>query len=148
MYKQREIVIIPIPYTDLSSQKKRPVVVISNDHYNGAMEDIVVVAMTSNVEKKDYSILVSNKDMEEGILLYESMIRVDKIYTLKQSIVSKKFGFLKKELFNQIKTLINTKVAFKIITRRQGGGDESILNSMLKEPTTKPTLVTFEGDFV
>ncbi len=106
MYKQREILIIPIPYTDLSSQKKRPVVVISNDHYNNLMEDIVVVAMTSNVEKKDYSILLSNKDMEEGILFHESMIRVDKIYTLKQSIVSKKFGSLKKECFNHIKTLI------------------------------------------
>ena len=106
MYNQREILIIPIPYTDLSSQKKRPVVVISNNQYNDVMEDIIVVAMTSNVEKRDYSILISNKDMEKGSLLYESMIRVDKIYTLKQSIVIKKFGSLKKEPFNQIKTLL------------------------------------------
>ena len=39
-------------------------------------------------------------------------------------------------------------VAFKMITRRQGENDEGILNSMLKEPTTKLTLVMFEGDFV
>ncbi|MBU1261592.1 GreA/GreB family elongation factor [bacterium] len=39
-------------------------------------------------------------------------------------------------------------VEFKMITRRQGENDESILNSMLKISTTKPTLVTFEGDFV
>ena len=38
--------------------------------------------------------------------------------------------------------------AFKIITRRQGENDEGILNSMLKESVTKPTLVMFEGDFV
>ena len=106
MYKQREILIIPIPYTDLSSQKKRPVIVISNNHYNSLMEDIVVVAMTSNVEKRDYTILVSNKDMEKGTLLYESMIRVDKIYTLKQSIVIKRFGCIKKERFEQINTLL------------------------------------------
>ncbi|MBU1599077.1 RluA family pseudouridine synthase, partial [bacterium] len=31
-------------------------------------------------------------------------------------------------------------VAFKIITRRQGENDEGILNSMLKESVTKPTL--------
>ncbi|MBU2461868.1 arginine--tRNA ligase, partial [bacterium] len=31
---------------------------------------------------------------------------------------------------------------------RQGENDEGILNSMLKESVTKPTLVTFEGDFV
>ena len=92
MYKQREILIIPVPYTDLSSQKKRPVVVVSNNYYNSLMEDIVVVAMTSNIEKRDYSILVSNKDIEDGALLYESIIRVDKIYTLKQSIVLKRFA--------------------------------------------------------
>jgi len=39
-------------------------------------------------------------------------------------------------------------VGFKMITRRQGGGDEGILNSMLKEPTTKPTKLAFEGDLV
>ncbi|MFH1096946.1 MAG: type II toxin-antitoxin system PemK/MazF family toxin [Candidatus Desantisbacteria bacterium] len=97
MYKQREILLIPIPYTDLSSQKKRPVVVVSNNHYNSLMEDIVVVAITSNVERRDYSIMISHKDMEEGTLLYESMIRIDKIYTLKQSIIVKRFGLIKKE---------------------------------------------------
>ena len=35
-----------------------------------------------------------------------------------------------------------------MITRRQGENDEGILNSMLKESVTKPTLVTFEGDLV
>ena len=35
-----------------------------------------------------------------------------------------------------------------MITRRQGENDGSILNSMLKESVTKPTLVTFEGDLV
>ena len=33
MYKQRDIIIIPIPFTDLSSNKKRPVVIISNNNY-------------------------------------------------------------------------------------------------------------------
>ena len=39
-------------------------------------------------------------------------------------------------------------VAFKMITRRLGGGDESVLDNTLKEPTTKPTKLAFEGDLV
>lgn len=31
MLKQRDIVLIPIPFTDLTSQKKRPAIIISSD---------------------------------------------------------------------------------------------------------------------
>ena len=33
--KHGDIVLIPIPFTDLLSQKQRPVIVISNDDYSG-----------------------------------------------------------------------------------------------------------------
>ena len=32
--KQREMVLIPIPFSDLKSKKRRPVIVISNNIYN------------------------------------------------------------------------------------------------------------------
>lgn len=33
MPKQGDIVLIPVPFTDLSSTKRRPVIVVSNDNY-------------------------------------------------------------------------------------------------------------------
>ncbi len=30
MYKQRDILLIPIPFTDLTAQRRRPVLVVSN----------------------------------------------------------------------------------------------------------------------
>lgn len=48
MPDQGDIVLVPVPFTDLSSQKRRPVIVVSNNAYNRAALDVVVVAMTSN----------------------------------------------------------------------------------------------------
>ncbi len=53
MPEQGDIVLIPIPFTDLSSQKRRPVIVISNNQYNAKTRDVVVVAMTSNPQPTD-----------------------------------------------------------------------------------------------
>ena len=92
MPNQGDIVLIPIPFTDLSSQKRRPVVVISNDAYNQKTEDIIVVAMTSNPAPADYAFNITSSDLEKGTLNRPGKIRVDKIYTLSQSIVVKTFG--------------------------------------------------------
>lgn len=103
MYRQGDILLIPIPYSDLTSNKKRPVLVLSNDDYNTKTEDIIVAAITSNITSKEYSILILNKDMQEGNLHVNSCIRVDKIYTLSQSIVIKKFGAVKPEIIINVK---------------------------------------------
>lgn len=92
MPEQGDIVLIPVPFTDLSSQKRRPVIVISNDAYNRAAADIVVIAMTSNPDPADYSFTVTSSDLEKGALNRPGKVRVDKIYTLSQSIVVKTFG--------------------------------------------------------
>jgi mRNA interferase MazF len=48
MFEQRVFFLLAIPFTDLSSYKRRPVIIVSNDSYNQRSEDIIVVAMTLN----------------------------------------------------------------------------------------------------
>lgn len=103
MLRQRDIVLIQIPFTDLVSQKKRPAVIISSDTYNESNEDIVVVALTSNIEPREFSVTLTNDNLEDGTLKVTSMIRVDKIYTLNKSIVIKIFGRIKPDIFTKIK---------------------------------------------
>ena len=90
--KQGDIVLIPIPFTDLSSRRRRPVIVISNNAYNRRTADIIVVAMTSNPQPTMYSFTITSADLEIGTLNRPGKVRVDKIYTLAQSIVIKTFG--------------------------------------------------------
>ena len=88
MPNQRDIVLIPVPFTDLTSTKRRPVIVISNDAYNHTTEDMVVVAMTSNPADVPHSFRIAPRDLESGKLNRPSKVRVDKIFALSQSIAA------------------------------------------------------------
>jgi len=108
MLKQRNIVLVPIPFTDLSSIKRRPVVIISGDSYNNINNDIVVAAITSNTGyRSDYTILINSDNLSEGILPKQSIIRCDKIYTISKEIIVKNFGELSIETFHVKKKKID-----------------------------------------
>ena len=113
MPEQGDIVLIPIPFTDLSSQKRRPVVVISNDAYNRKTNDLIVVAMTSNPEGVDYSFTVTSSDLEKGTLNRPGKVRVDRIYTLSQSIVVKTFGRVNAATLDRIRKTLQDLTAKK-----------------------------------
>ncbi len=106
MLRQREIVLIPVPFTDLRSQKRRPVLIISNDHYNKNHQDIVAMAITSHITPTDYGVLLESKDLETGALPRPSLIRVDKIYTLSQAIVVKVYGRVKPTVLARVRKLL------------------------------------------
>jgi hypothetical protein len=46
MFEQGEILLIPVPFSNLSSVKKRPVLVLSNNAHNSSSRDIIVIAIT------------------------------------------------------------------------------------------------------
>ena len=107
MHKQGDILLIPIPFTDLSSSKRRPVLVISNNDYNSKIDDIIVVAITSNLLSKEYSIIITGDDLTDGSLRVDSSIRADKIYTLSQNIIIKRFGKVNDDIMNKVQNKIN-----------------------------------------
>lgn len=113
MHKQGDILLIPIPFTDLSSKKRRPVIVVSNDDYNRKTADIVVVGMTSNPQTADYSFTITSSDLDQGKLNRPGKIRVDKIYTLSQSIVVKTFGHVNSQVLDRIRSLLQDLTAKK-----------------------------------
>jgi mRNA interferase MazF len=102
MPQQGEIVLIPVPFTDLSSHKRRPVVVISSDAYHRSTTDMIVVAMTSNPAPVDHGFVIDSGDLDGGRLNRSGTIRVDKVYTLSQSLVVTTFGRVNRAVSQRI----------------------------------------------
>lgn len=95
-----DVVVVPFPFSDLSSSKKRPALVLA-DLYG---DDIILCQITSKTLNDEYSIELQNEDFEYGNLKQMSNIRPNRIFTADQNIVLYKVGSLKSE---KIKNVIN-----------------------------------------
>lgn len=95
--EQRSIVLLPFPFSDLTASKKRPALVVSNTEFNKKSEDVVCCLITSNIEDREHSILITNKDMESGYLEFDSKIKSYRIFTADKKIIYRILGKLKKE---------------------------------------------------
>ena len=106
MPEQGDIVLIPVPFSDLTSRKRRPVIVVSNDAYHRVAADVVVVAMTSNPMVVPYSFRITSDDLVEGTLNRPGTVRADKIYTLAKTIIVKKFGKALPQVLERLRRLM------------------------------------------
>ncbi len=52
-YRRGDIVLVQYPYSDLSSSKARPAVVVSSDLYSQEKPDLFFAALTTNLSAKD-----------------------------------------------------------------------------------------------
>ena len=102
MYSRGDIILIPVPFSDLTASKKRPGLVISNDNYNNANPDMIVVAITSSLIQP--GIPLSNSDLTQGQLPKPSIIRCDKIYSLDKNIIVKSIGHVSTSIIDTVKT--------------------------------------------
>ncbi len=110
MYDQGEILIVPFPFSDLSSIKQRPVLVLSKTSDNKSTDDLITCGITSNLKDSRYSVLIEKTNLEKGQIPAKSRIKVDKLFTLDKNIVKKSVAKVNKETFNQVKHIFSTLV--------------------------------------
>lgn len=106
---QRDIILIKFLFSDLTGAKVRPALMVSNDSYNSANSDAVVLAITSNLSTSEYKVFIENRDLESGTMPVKSPVRVDKPFSVLQGKVLKvkaKVGAKFEEVKAAVKKLI------------------------------------------
>lgn len=102
-FKQGDIILVPVPFTDLSNAKQRPALVISSTVHNTQVEDLVICGITSNIKNELHSIMIEQKDMIEGTLHFLSRIKADKLFTIHKAIIIRKLGQVNSATLEQVK---------------------------------------------
>jgi mRNA interferase MazF len=104
-----DVVLIPFPFTDLSTSKQRPCLVVSSAAFNSNHPDIIALAITSQIPERlsVYEFGLSEKEQQASGLPKPSIIKLGKIVTLDQRLVRKSLGKLSrvstKRVINKLK---------------------------------------------
>ncbi len=74
-YQRGDVVLVPFPYTDLMAQKTRPAVVVSSELYHARRPELLLMYVSSQVEKADMALDYLLQDWQEARLLKPSFAR-------------------------------------------------------------------------
>ena len=89
-----DIILVPFPFTDQSTTKKRPAVVISSKAYNSERPDLIIMAVTSQIKPAAVIGEVIVQDWQAAGLLKPSAIK-PVITTIEKPLIIKTLGRLK-----------------------------------------------------
>jgi mRNA interferase MazF len=103
-YKRGDVVLVPFPFTDLRSAKQRPALVISPDKFNSTREDLLLVAITSQIPAAlaDDEILISSTEQTACGLPKPSVLRLLKLVALHRTLIVKRIGSLPEPALAQV----------------------------------------------
>src|SRR3989344_4146987 len=85
-----DVVVLPFPFSDLSSYKRRPALVVADL----IGDDVVLCQITGENRVDTYSIDLLGIDFERGSLKKKSTIRPNVLFTANNSIIKYRVGSL------------------------------------------------------
>ena len=88
MLEAGSIALLPVPFSDQSATKKRPVLLLTDPDAYG---DFIAMPITSQAGQPN-TLPINQADMQDGSLKKPSWVRYDKPLSLHRSIVAKVFG--------------------------------------------------------
>ncbi|HLD42774.1 MAG TPA: type II toxin-antitoxin system PemK/MazF family toxin [Candidatus Nanoarchaeia archaeon] len=103
---QKELVLLPYPFSDLEGTKVRPAIVVSNNSFNKKSADCIMVPLTTVIKNEPCSVIIDQQNMASGRLMKQSRVRADKIFAVEKRLVSMKIGTITDKTFEKIKAEI------------------------------------------
>jgi mRNA interferase MazF len=89
-YRQGDVVLVGFIFSDETGAKRRPAIVVSTEDYHQGRQEVIIAAVTSNVDRLlpgDY--LIAN--WQKSGLLYPS-VATGIIRTVKETMIARRLG--------------------------------------------------------
>ena len=106
-YKTYDVVVVPFPFTDKTSSKRRPALVLSDAHAFNIPVGQSVLAMIISAVNSSWPLDVALSDLDRAGLTSASIVRM-KLFTLDHALVLRKIGVLSEEDRQQVQQSVHT----------------------------------------
>ena len=101
MYSRGDIVWVKFPFSDLSTTKLRPALILSNDRIN-SNGDYILAQITSKVKNDGLSMVMHDSSYSEAPLKILSSVRPHKVFTLNHSLIVSKQTAVKDQFLSEV----------------------------------------------
>lgn len=108
--RRGDVVLVPFPFTDLSTIKQRPALVVSPDAWNACQPDVILVAITSQmgVAPEVHDLVLGAADVAAAGLPKPSRVRATKLFTMHAGLLKRTLGRLPETSIQAVLTQLRT----------------------------------------
>jgi mRNA interferase MazF len=92
-FQRGDVILVPIPFTNLRSTKVRPAIILSSETYHASEPDLVLGAITTNLAAATSPVDYVIKDWAEAGLRFPSAFK-PLLFTLEPALVIHRVGSL------------------------------------------------------
>jgi len=97
-----DVVVLPFPFSDLTSSKRRPAIVVAI----ASADDVILAQITSSSFNDSYAVELADKDFSNGGINVASYIRPYKLFTADINSIAYKAGNVKAEKLKDVVAII------------------------------------------
>jgi len=94
-----QVVVLPFPYSDLSGQKHRPVLLLASAGH----DDWIICQITSNPFADPFAVPLTSTSFASGGLHHDSYARPVKLFTANQKLIVAHSGTLHDHVLHQVR---------------------------------------------
>ena len=105
-FEPGQIVVAPIPFSNMLSSKIRPALIISRRSYNEKSGDVIVLKVTSKTKGYPFDVSLWPKDLKTGTLKEESAIQADFPVVIEKKSISGCIGEIEGRKMHEVKQKI------------------------------------------
>lgn len=100
-YLRREIVWVKFPFTDSSTFKLRPALILSNSIINKT-GDYILMQITTKLRNDNLSLQLKNQDFEGTPLLKSGELRLHKVFVLNKDLIEGRVAKVSEDFMKRV----------------------------------------------